>query len=223
MTNWTQKPKAFLFDLNGTMIDDMFFHTQAWHQLLTTKLGSNMTMDEVKMHMYGKNQEFFGRVFGPGRFTEDEIFTLSMEKENMYQTAFRPHLKLIAGLDVFLEKAYQQQIRMAVASAAIPYNIDFVLDGIGIRHYIGAVVSADDVKRSKPDPETFVKAAELLHTAPEDCLVFEDNPKGVESALKGGMKAVVLTTMHEEHEFVDLPNIVAFTKDYNDPFYQTLF
>lgn len=208
--------KAILFDLNGTMIDDMEYHTEAWYKIIVEDFGRKMTRDEVKLEMYGKNSEVLERVFGKGHFTDEEIYNLSIEKEKRYQEAFRPKLKLIDGLDEFLARAYEKGIKMAVASAAIPFNIDFVLDGLNIRKYISAVVSADDVQFSKPHPETFLMAADKLGVKPEDCLVFEDNPKGVEAAQKGGMKAMVITTMHEEHEFEGLDNIVGFIKDYND-------
>lgn len=214
--------KAFLFDLNGTMIDDMDFHNRAWHSILTEDLGKEISMEETKLQMYGKNSELLERVFGKGHFTQERMDELSKEKERRYQSAFKPHLKLIDGLDNFLEKAHQKGIKMAIGSAAIPFNIDFVLDNLNLRHYFPVTVSADDVVYSKPDPETFVKAAELLNVKPEDCIVFEDNPKGVEAALNGGMKAIVLTTMHEEHEFEGLPNILKFIEDYNDPYIQDL-
>ena len=92
---------------------------------------------------------------------------------------------------------------MAIGSAAIPFNIDFVLDHLDIRKYFSAIVSADDVKISKPDPETFLRAADLLNVKPSDCLVFEDAPKGVEAARRAGMNCVVLTTMHNRNEFSD--------------------
>ena len=78
------------------------------------------------------------------------------------------------------------------------------------------------MKISKPDPETFVKAAALLGVASKDCLVFEDAPKGVEAALRAGMSAVVITTTHEKEEFATYPNVIAFVKDYNDPFFGKL-
>ena len=104
---------------------------------------------------------------------------------------------------------------MAVGSAAIPFNIDFVLDNLNIRHYFKAIVSADDVVTSKPDPQTFLDCASLLNVAPANCLVFEDAPKGVEAALNAGMACVVLTTMHTKDEFKNYNNVIAFIEDYS--------
>lgn len=214
--------KAILFDLNGTMIDDMRFHTEAWFEILNNDLKANLSVDEVKKEMYGKNSEVLIRVFGNGRFTDDEMNTLSIEKEKRYQKAFLPELRLINGLDDFLEKAEAKQIKMAIASAAIPFNIDFVLDNLHLRKFFAAIVSADDVTTSKPHPETFLKAAYLLRVKAEECIVFEDAPKGVEAAQNAGMKTVVLTTMHEKEEFSQYTNVVAFVKDYTDPFFRNL-
>jgi len=147
----------------------------------------------------------------------------SLEKERQYQEAFRPHLKLIAGLDRFLDKAKQNGIRLAIGTAAITMNVDFVLDGLNIRHYFDAIVTADDVAQSKPHPATFLKAAEQLGVPPQDCLVFEDAPKGVEAALNAGMQSVVLTTMHGKAEFAAYPNSRAFVADYTDAVLDGLF
>jgi HAD superfamily hydrolase (TIGR01509 family) len=173
--------------------------------------------------MYGKNEELLERIFGKGRFTPAEVDAISMKKETNYQQAFRPHLELIAGLPEFLERADKKDIQMAIGSAAIPFNIDFVLDNLDIRRYFKAIVSASDVTISKPHPETFLKAAVALRTPPEACIVFEDAPKGVEAALNAGMKCIVLTTMHEKEEFREYPNILNYIADYTDPSLDALF
>ncbi len=147
---------------------------------------------------------------------------LSFEKEKRYQAEFFPNLKLLPGLNEFLEQAYLIGIPMAIGSAAIPFNINFVLDNLQIRHYFSAIVSADDVSQSKPHPETFLKAAELLNAAPEECLVFEDVPKGVESAQNAGMPAIVLTTTHQPADFDQLNNVLHFTSDFRDPYLQNI-
>lgn len=209
--------KAFIFDLNGTMIDDMHFHNKAWHQILTQDLGADLSMEEVKVQMYGKNSELLARIFGEDHFSTEEADRLSVEKEKRYQEAFRPHLQLIHGLDQFLKKADRHEIQMGIGSAAIMFNIDFVLDNLDIRPYFKAIVSADDVTTSKPHPETFAKGAEIMGVDPADCIVFEDAPKGVEAARNAGMRCVVLTTMHEKDEFSQYDNIVGYINDYTDP------
>jgi len=216
-------PKAFLFDLNGTMVDDMEYHVKAWYGILNDDLKANMSWEDVRSHMYGKNTELFERVFGKNHFSDEEMEHWSIEKEKRYQKNFLPHLKLIDGLDDFLKLAETKKIKMAIGSAAIPFNIDFVLDNLNIRHYFKAIVSADDVVISKPHAETYLKAAKLLDEEPENCIVFEDAPKGVEAALNAGMQAIVLTTMHNRNEFDKYNNVLAFVKDYKDEYMQKLF
>ena len=211
--------KAFLFDLNGTMIDDMDYHVRSWHRILN-ELGANLSKAAAKAECYGKNHEVIERVF-PGRFSEAEKDRMSIEKEQQYQEEYRPSLALIPGLMEFLIEAKKNNIKMAIGSAAIMFNIDFVLDGLEIRDYFDVIVSADDVSKSKPDPETYLKCASLLGVTPDECLVFEDVPKGVESAYNAGMKAMVLTTMHVQDEFQQFDNALGFHKDYTQmPFRQ---
>ena len=183
--------KAFLFDLNGTMIDDMQFHLKAWYHILNDDLGANLSWEEVKSHMYGKNSELLIRIFGKDRFTPEEMDRLSIEKEKRYQQEYKPHLKLIPGLQQFLEKAHALNIPMAIGSAAIMFNIDFVLDNLNIRHFFKAIVSADNVHISKPHPETYLKAAQ-----------------------NAGMSSVVLTLLHEKEEFATYNGIIKYITDY---------
>lgn len=207
--------KAFLFDLNGTMIDDMEYHKHVWFDILTKELGAKLTWEEVAREMYGKNTELLIRIFGEGYFSTEEMESMSVEKEKKYQALYQPNLKALPGLETFLLKAKQNRIKMGIGSAAILFNINFVIDGLGIRHYFDSIVGAEHVICSKPDPETFLKGATELNIDPNDCIVFEDAPKGVEAAMHAGMKCMVLTTMHEKKEFEMYPNVIGFTKDYD--------
>lgn len=214
MQNISKNYKAFLFDLNGTVIDDMRYHINAWHRILNA-LGADISLDRAKEECYGKNHELLERIF-PGVYTEAEKDRMSLEKEHAYQKEFRPLLKSINGFEPFLKSAHSQGIKTAIGSAAITFNIDFVLDGLHIRNLIDAIVSADDVANSKPHPETFIKCAEAINTSPKNCLVFEDAPKGVEAAQAAGMDCVVITTMHQQEEFNSYKNIIGFIADYKD-------
>jgi beta-phosphoglucomutase len=215
--------QAFIFDLNGTMIDDMEYHTIAWHSILNDDLHAGLSREEVRRQMYGKNEELLERVFGAGRFSPAEAEAISLKKERSYQKAFLRELRLIDGLPAFLERARAKGVRLGIGTAAIPFNVDFVLDNLSIRSYFQAIVSANDVKISKPHPETFLLAAEGLGVDPAGCVVFEDAPKGVEAALKAGMRCVVLTTMHGQEEFRAFQNVAGFVADYTDPFLDPFF
>ncbi len=207
--------KAFLFDLNGTMVDDMYYHAKAWSDLLHEDLKAAFEWETIVSNMYGKNSEVLARLFGEGRFTKAEADTISHDKEKRYQHLYKPLVKPIEGLVSFLEKAEQADIKMAIGSAAIPENIDFVIDALQVRKYFTSIVSAAHVVNSKPDPETFLLNAEQLSVDPTDCLVFEDAPKGVEAAERAGMSCVVITTMHPETDFYQYKNVKGFIKDYS--------
>jgi HAD superfamily hydrolase (TIGR01509 family) len=206
--------KGFLFDLNGTMINDMPYHIEAWHKQLVA-LGSTISLEETKYQCYGKNDELLERVF-PGRFTMEEKIKLGNDKEALYRVEFKPYLKLIDGLEAFLTNASNQNKKMAIGSAAINENINFVIDNMNIRHHFEAIVSANDVLKSKPHPETFLKCAEKLALHPNDCVVFEDTPKGVECALNAGIKTVVILGEHSKEEFVSFPNVIQFVYNYKE-------
>lgn len=208
-----KKFNAFLFDLNGTIVDDMHYHITAWHKIFLD-LGVDMTYEETKAQCYGKNEEVLERVV-PGRFSFKERTAMGIKKERKYQEEFRPFLRPIAGLESFLEAAKDAGIKMGIGSAAIQYNVDFVLDGLNIRQYFDVIVSADDVELSKPHPETFLKGAAQLGIDPEKCLVLEDATKGVEAAINAKMKSLVLTTMHDKDDFIKYDDyIIAYGKNY---------
>jgi HAD superfamily hydrolase (TIGR01509 family) len=215
------KPRAFIFDMNGTMIDDMPYHIRIWWKIVHS-LGSPLTLDEVKAECYGKNSEVLERIF-PGRFTDAEKDALEVKKEHLYQDEYRTEMKLIPGLDHFLAAAKENNIVMSIGTAAIHFNVDFILDGLNIRHYFKAVVAADDVTLSKPHPETFLNCAVLMGIDPAACIVFEDSPKGVETAANAGMQCVVLTTMHTADEFAQYSNVICIIEDYSDKKLEQLF
>jgi beta-phosphoglucomutase len=212
--------KAFLFDLNGTMIDDMPYHIMAWHGILTDA-GAEISRERTKQECYGKNNELLDRIF-PGRFSEDEKIVMSAAKEKKYQEIFRVELRLLKGLHDFLNESHKAGIKIAIGTAAIKNNVDFVLDGLHIRHYFDAIVCADDVNESKPSPETFLKCAESLNIAPNNCLVFEDSPMGALSAYNAGMDCIIVTTLHKPGEFSTNKNVIGFISNFGDPLVKNL-
>ncbi|WP_428232761.1 HAD family hydrolase [Flavobacterium sp.] len=207
------KYQAFIFDMNGTMIDDMHYHIIAWYSIFY-KYKAQITIEETKLKVYGKAEEMFERVFGKGKFSDAEIQQIILEKEMKYQEDFRPYLMVIDGLEPFLISAKEAGIKLAIGTAALKSNVDYVLDGLGLRKYFDAIVSAEDINNSKPDPEVFLKCAALLNVSPHRSIVFEDSPHGIEAALNGGFKAVAITSLHEKKDFARFEDLLFLINDY---------
>ena len=208
--------------MDGTMYDNMEFHLQAWEKMVA-ELGSDLKGKKLFRELYGKNTEVLERVFGPGRFTESEKEVISKKKDEYFRAFYAPHLTLIKGLREFLFSSRERNILLGIGTAGLTENVDFALDGTGIRDLFGAIITEADVTNSKPNPETFTRTAAQLQVAPDDAIVFEDVPKGVEAAANAGMKVVVILTSHTKEDFSSCDNIVAMVEDYSSLVPESLF
>lgn len=146
--------------------------------------------------------------------TDEEIKAYSLKKEIMYREEFKPHMKAVPGLELFLKRAWHHGIPLALATSAGRENADFVLEGLSIARYFPVMVCAEDVHHGKPDPEIFLTAASRLGADPATCLVFEDAPYGLEAARRAGMQAVALTTTFPAERLAHLPNVLQVVPDY---------
>jgi beta-phosphoglucomutase len=205
--------KAIIFDMDGTMIHNMHYHLLAWERMVE-ELGHDIRGEALLAQLYGSNKAVVERIFGQGKFDDATIRHIGDTKEAYYRELYRPHIKLIDGLEEFLANCKAANIPVALGTASNMPNINLTLDTLNIRHYFSAIVSADDVKNGKPDPETYLKAAALLGCEPAHCTVFEDVPKGVEAAANAGMQTVVLTTTHPQSDFTQFNNIITFIANY---------
>lgn len=204
--------KGFIFDMDGTMVDNMMVHHRAWQRKLAA-LGLPLSLEEVRQSIHGINEEIIERLFGE-RFTPAERRQIAWEKEAEYREIFLPELRLIDGLDVFLKKAAALGVPMGIGTAAPSENVQFVLENLQLQAYFQSVVDAKQVHKGKPDPEVFLRVAAQLGLAPEQCLVFEDSPTGAEAARRAGMPAVILTTTHTAGEFAHFGHILRLAADY---------
>ena len=209
-----QSVKGILFDLNGTMIDDMMIHHKAWQKKLAEH-GLDLSLEEVRQTIHGVNEEILERLFAH-KYTVEERKQIAWEKEAAYREIFKPDLKLIDGLPAFLASLLHAGFPMAIGTAAPKENADFVLDELNMRSMFGALIHAGDVEKGKPNPEVFEKAASGIHLEAKDCLIFEDSPTGAEAAHNAGAPVVIITTTHTPEEFAHLPNVVHAMDDYKN-------
>lgn len=204
--------KGYIFDMDGTMVDNMMVHHRAWQRKLA-ELDLDLTIDEVKEKIHGINEEILERIFGD-RFLLEDRRRISHEKEATYREIFLPELRLVPGLQDFLERAKAAGIPMAIGTAAPTENVDFVLDTLNLRPYFTGVFDAKDVSKGKPDPEIFHVAAAAMGLSTDDCLIFEDSVTGAEAARRAGAKAIIVTTTHRIEEFAHFDHILKFIKDF---------
>ena len=201
--------------MDGTLADNMQYHLQAWEKVIG-EAGSDLKGETLMKELYGKNSEVIERIFGKARFTKHEVEQMSLRKEQYYHALYVQHIKLLPGLKTFLEEARKQGVKIAVATAGLGMNVDFIVDHTHIRGLFDAFVSDEEVGRSKPDPETFIMAAGKLDASPDQCIVFEDSTKGVEAAQQANMKAVAVLTGKGEADFAVFPNVIKMISDYKD-------
>jgi len=206
--------KAIIFDMDGTMVDNMTIHNQAW-QIELRKYGIKMSLAEIKENLHGINIELLEKNFGD-RFTAEERMQISKHKELRYQAMFAKEIKLISGLGRLLNELHTAKIPMAIGTAAPPENVEFVLNHLPIYQFFVSILHSDDVKNGKPDPEIYLKSAERLGLDVKDCLVFEDSITGAETTRRAGCETIIVTTTHKEEEFAKFNHIRRFIKDYND-------
>jgi beta-phosphoglucomutase family hydrolase len=205
---------GFIFDMVGTLVDNMHVHAEAW-RLLLAENGLEMDPHNFLVATAGKtNREILPTIFG--EITADRMDELALRKEELYREAYLPIRRPVAGLIEFLDEARDAGIRMAVATAASHRNMEFILDGLDLRKYFAAVTTAADVKQGKPDPAMFLVSAEKLGVEPRDCLVFEDAVGGFEAAHRAGMKSIGLATVNSVEDILKQPSVVAAHKDFRD-------
>jgi beta-phosphoglucomutase family hydrolase len=190
---------AVLFDMDGVIIDSNPYHKDAWLEFCR-RYQVELKEEDVPRYIYGKTNktalvDVFQREFSP-----EESFRLSEEKEAIYRDLHRADIRLIKGLDHLLNAFEQHQIPLAVCTNAPVANLDFTLEETGIRPYFEVLIDASKVSKGKPDPEIYLKAAQLLQVPAERCIVMEDSTVGVEAGLRAGMKVVGITTTHTREE-----------------------
>lgn len=206
--------RAFIFDMDGTIVDNMHVHTKAWGQLLAEN-GIEMNAHEFLVKTAGQtNREIMPKVFGD--ISEERITELALRKEALYREMFLPVRKPVDGLIEFLEKSKDLGIKMAVATAAGIANMEFILDGLDLRKYFQTVTTAADVKRGKPDPEIFLKSAEKLDVQPKNCIVFEDAIGGFQAAYRAEMKSIGIATVNSIEDILKLDSVVEAHKDFTE-------
>ena len=189
--------QAVIWDLDGTLIDSSAYHWEAWQAVMAVE-NFTLTYDEYVADFGKRNDEILrGRL---GADLPDEfVARVSLAKEEVYRGLIRTKgLELLPGARHWLERLKAEGGLQALATSAPRGNIDAVFAALGIGEYFDAVISSEEVRAGKPEPDVFLAAASKLGVAPHECVVIEDAPAGIEAARRAGMKSVGVLTTHRE-------------------------
>lgn len=202
--------KAVLFDFNGVIINDESLHKTLIEEIL---LGENLRPD-AKEHdqvCLGRSDraclsailERRGRVV-----SEDDLERLLKKKAQKYQEYMEAEaeLPIYAGVDDFIRDLWGAGLVLALVTGARRDNVEYVLDRIKIREAFAVVLTSDEISKSKPDPEGYLMAVEKLNQQysdldliPEQCLVIEDTPSGIQAAKRAQMEVVGVANTYPFH------------------------
>ena len=179
---------GIVFDMDGTLIDSMGSHLQAWEQ---TCLAFGYPFDEAFLHSLGgvpsaATAELLNEKHGLAHSPEE------VAKYKQYTWLKLDHTPTLIADTAAVFEHYRPTMKIGVGTGAERSQAENLLEHHGLLSRIDALVSATDVSRGKPDGETFLRVAELMGVAPEKCVVFEDTSIGAEAARHAGMDCIMV-------------------------------
>lgn len=188
--------RGILFDFNGVIANDEALHFEALSATLAAH-GITLTREQYYGGLLGlDDRECFRRSFeAAGRKPEPFLLHHAIEqKADIYEGIARARLELVPGAHEFIEAAAAAGMALGVATGALLREVEFVLQMKDLRHHFETLVSAEQVERGKPDPQSFERARVRMRLAKEECVVIEDSLPGIEAAKAGGFRCVAIAS-----------------------------
>jgi beta-phosphoglucomutase len=182
---------ACIFDLDGVLVDTAVYHYQAWKKLANS-MGFDFSHAQNEQLKGVNRMRSLDKILDWGGVTKSDA-----EKEELAALKNTWYVDMISRMSAsevlpgsveLLQELHEQGIQIALGSAS--KNSALILERTNLSHFFDAIVDGNAVTTSKPDPEVFVKGAELLKAAAEDCIVFEDAAAGVQAAIAANMAVV---------------------------------
>jgi beta-phosphoglucomutase len=197
------RPRAVIFDLDGTIVDNMALHAEAFG-VFAERHGLPPLTQADRARLDGRrNSEIFPVLFGR-EMSREEWQAFEAEKEGLYREISRGRLAPLPGLLAWLDRLGAERVAVALATSAPALNVAHTLSETGLTAAFPIIVRGDQVPRGKPAPDVFIEAARQLAMAPDACLVFEDAPMGIVAAQGAGMRVAALTTSFGHAQFAAL-------------------
>ena len=185
--------KAILFDMDGVLSDTQSLHAQVESEILG-RYGIDLTPEEITRRYAGvRTIEFFKDLLSVSNPSVD-VDALMVEKWQKVFEAAKKEILSIPGAVELIDLATSNNLKMAVVTASPREYADIVLSSLKIKNRFEIIVTGDQLKKGKPDPEGYLKAVSGLSLRPDECVVIEDGRSGMQAAKNGGMYCIGLVS-----------------------------
>ena len=197
---------AFIFDLDGTLVDTERLHYRAWEKTLVSNGVGELTFQTFLRFVGTSNERVAGDYIESHKLMKS-VEELVGEKQNIYM-GLTGEVELHSGVKKVLS-SFSRKVKMAIASSSHSKEVNAILKAHGLLSYFSYIVCGDMVSNLKPHPEIFIKTAHLLQEDPGNCLVFEDSTHGIHAAKESGMLAIAIPNeFTRKHDFSRSDSVV---------------
>ena len=204
--------KAVIFDMDGVICHTNPYHSIAFKAFFA-KRNLFPTEKEFALHMYGKSNSYILSHFLGREIKGQELLDLEDEKESLFREIYKDRVDPIAGFMAFFKSLKVEGLLTGVGTSAPLANLELIAGTLGIMDKMESILASEHVSRHKPDPEVYLKSADLLKVQPDACVVFEDSFSGVTAAKNAGMKVVGVLSSHTKEE---LPACDLYIQDFRE-------
>lgn len=195
--------KAVIFDFDGVITDSEILHYRAFNEILAAYRVHIETEDYYRYYLGLSDKDFFQTLIDKGTLTltSEQVPQLVRDKKVIYENLAQTEGQIIEGVRPFLDHLAENDVPMAICSGALLPEIELILEQARLRHHFKTIVSADQVTKSKPDPEGFLLTLQRLNdmvgpVSAKGCVVFEDSHWGIEAAQGAGMRTIAVTNSY---------------------------
>jgi len=184
--------KAVIFDMDGTLVDSIEADFLAWQRLFAF-YEIPLTFEDY-IPLLGIKSAQVAKEFLPIKNDEELAIALANKLVYFEEIISEKGILPIPFADVFLKQVKQFNVQVALATSSRKVKMEMVMKKLDLLHFFDVIITAEDVKKGKPEPEIFIKTAKKLCLPREECIVFEDALNGVKAAKNAGMKCVALSS-----------------------------
>ncbi|WP_018611194.1 HAD family hydrolase [Segetibacter koreensis] len=187
--------KGVIFDMDGTLIISTEADYLAWEKVFNN-YGKKLTYEDYQPILGVRSADVIKNHLGISG--EEDVKRILKEKFDYFVDIITANpIKPVHAAETFLKSLANYPVKVALATSSRKEKMEMVLKQLNFLQYFDVLVTGDEVKNSKPAPDIFLKAADRLGLAPNDCFVVEDGPIGVAAAKNAKMKCVAITETHE--------------------------